>query len=51
MRDIAQAILGATDNDGADVAEAGPAKSLLDKFDFKSLLANKDKTSAREAAE
>jgi pilus assembly protein CpaE len=51
MRDIAQAILGAADNDGADVAEAGPAKSLLDKFDFKSLLAKKDKTSAREAAE
>ena len=32
-------------------AEAGPGKSLLDKFDFKSLLAKKDKAPAREAAE
>jgi pilus assembly protein CpaE len=51
MRDIAETILGVADGDAADVVEAGPAKSLLDKFDFKSLLAKKDKVSAREAAE
>ncbi len=51
MRDIAQAILGAADDDAMDAAVAGPGKSLLDKFDFKSLLAKKGKVSAREAAE
>jgi len=51
MRDIAETILGAADVDPADAAQAGPAKSLLEKFDFKSLLLKKDKSSARELAE
>jgi pilus assembly protein CpaE len=51
MRDIAHTILGAAEDEGADIAEVAGGKSLLDKFDFKSLLAKKDKTAAREAAE
>jgi pilus assembly protein CpaE len=51
MRDIAQTILGAADDDGVDIVDGAKGKSLIDKFDFKSLLAKKDKAPAREAAE
>jgi pilus assembly protein CpaE len=51
MRDIAQTILGAADEDGVDIVDRAKGKSLIDKFDFKSLLARKDKAPAREAAE
>ena len=56
MRDIANAILGAGDDDGASLEEgAKGSSSLLGKFDLKGLLAKKDKASAEpkqaEAAE
>jgi len=49
IREVADAILGAAEAEAADVAQVGQTKSLLEKFDFKSLLAKKDKV--REAAE
>ena len=56
MRDIANAILGAGDDDGASLEDgAKGSSSLLGKFDLKGLLAKKDKAPAEprqaEAAE
>jgi pilus assembly protein CpaE len=45
IREVAQSIIGAGE-EGADAAEAGGKKSLIGKFDFKSLLSKKDKVSA-----
>jgi pilus assembly protein CpaE len=45
IREVAQSIIGAGE-EGADAAEAGGKKSLIGKFDFKSLLSKKDKLSA-----
>jgi pilus assembly protein CpaE len=49
IRDIANAVIGVGEEDGTDVAEVG-SKSLLGKFDLKSLLAKKDKKAGAEAA-
>jgi pilus assembly protein CpaE len=46
IRDIAAAIMGVGDEDGEAVSEAG-TKSLLGKFDIKSLLAKKDKSGGK----
>ena len=40
IREVAQSILGASE-EGADPLEAGGKKSLMGKFDFKSLLSKK----------
>ena len=45
IRDIAKVIVGSAEEDGADLEEAG-TKSLLGKFDIKSLLSKKDKNAA-----
>ncbi len=45
IKDIANAIVGVGDDDGASLAEASKSGSLLGKFDLKSLLAKKDKAS------
>ena len=44
MKDIAQAIIGAADEEGGAKLEDAGAKSLLGKFDLKSLLSKKDKS-------
>ncbi|BBC74172.1 pilus assembly protein CpaE [Altererythrobacter sp. B11] len=41
MREIASAILGAGDDDGADLGKAGTGTSLLGKLDLKSLIGKK----------
>jgi pilus assembly protein CpaE len=51
LRDIAHTVLGAADDDGSDIVETAKGKSLMDKFDLKSLLVKKDKAAVREAAE
>jgi pilus assembly protein CpaE len=43
MRDIAQAIAGVGEDEGADLARSSAGTSLLGKFDLKALLAKKDK--------
>jgi pilus assembly protein CpaE len=43
MRDIAKAIAGVSEDEGSGLAQAGQQTSLLGKFDFKALLAKKDK--------
>ncbi len=48
IRDLAERVIGASDEDAAD-APAGK-KSLLGSFDFKSLLAKKDKARAKADA-
>src|SRR6476469_7096004 len=48
IRDLAERVIGASDEDAGD-APAGK-KSLLGSFDFKSLLAKKDKARAKAAA-
>jgi len=51
IRDIANAIVGSSEDDAADLARAAGSNSLLGKFDLKSLLAKKDKgVGARQAA-
>jgi len=50
IRDVANGIIGVGEEDGADVGQAGN-KSLLGKFDLKSLLAKKDKRQAGQAVE
>lgn len=42
IRDIANVIAGAADDDGASLEKAGQSNSLLGKLDLKSLLAKKD---------
>jgi pilus assembly protein CpaE len=51
IRDIAKAILGASDDDGASLAEVNTNGSLLGKLDLKSLLAKKAKGKASREAE
>jgi pilus assembly protein CpaE len=52
IRDIAKAIVGVGEDDGAELAQAGAGSSLLGKFDLKSLLSKKDKgKSAPQEAE
>jgi pilus assembly protein CpaE len=51
IRDIAKAIVGVSDDDGAGLAQTGASSSLLGKFDLKSLLAKKDKGRAAKQAE
>jgi pilus assembly protein CpaE len=52
IRDIAKAIVGVGEDDGAELAQAGAGSSLLGKFDLKSLLTKKDKgKSAPQEAE
>ncbi|MEO6388310.1 MAG: pilus assembly protein CpaE [Croceibacterium sp.] len=52
IRDIAKAIVGVSDDDGAELARtSGSGTSLLGKFDLKSLLAKKDKSSAPAQSE
>jgi pilus assembly protein CpaE len=41
MRDIANAVVGVSSDNGASLADAGKGSSLLGKLDFKSLLAKK----------
>jgi len=48
IRDLAERVIGASDEDAADTP-AGK-KSLLGSFDFKSLLAKKDKARAKANA-
>jgi len=43
LRDIAKAIVGVSEDDGAELAQGGSGASLLGKFDLKSLLSKKDK--------
>ena len=51
MRDIAKAIIGVGQDEGADVSQAGVSTSLLGKFDLKSLLAKKEKGGAAQEPE
>jgi pilus assembly protein CpaE len=46
IRDIAQAIVGVSEDDAAELAQSGAGSSLLGKFDFKSLLSKKEKGGA-----
>jgi pilus assembly protein CpaE len=48
IRDIANAVIGASDDDGSEASASG-GKSLLGKFDLKSLLAKKDKKAGADA--
>ena len=50
MREIADAIAGAAQDEGASLEGAGKNASLLGKFDIKSLLAKKDKTAGKKKA-
>src|SRR6478736_2611769 len=43
IRDISKAIVGVSDDDGAELAQNGTGSSLLGKLDLKSLLARKEK--------
>ncbi|HEY6817161.1 MAG TPA: pilus assembly protein CpaE [Croceibacterium sp.] len=43
LRDIAKAIVGVSEDDGAELAQLGTSTSLLGKFDLKGLLSKKDK--------
>src|SRR5690606_5641838 len=49
IRDIANAIVGVSDEEGADLAQSGTGGSLLGKFDLKSLLAKKEKGGAKQS--
>lgn len=49
MRDIAKAIVGVSEDDGAALNQTGATTSLLGKFDLKSLLSNKDKRRSETA--
>jgi pilus assembly protein CpaE len=51
IRDIAKAIIGVGQEEGADVTQAGASSSLLGKFDLKSLLAKKEKGGAAQEAQ
>ncbi len=46
LQDIAKAIVGVGEDDGASLESAGKSSSLLGKFDLKSLLSKKDKSNA-----
>lgn len=49
IKDIAKAIISAGDDSGASLEKASQKTSLLDKFDFKSLLGRKDKSDSNAA--
>jgi pilus assembly protein CpaE len=49
IRDIAKAIVGVSEDDGAELAQTGTGGSLLGKFDLKSLLAKKEKGGSRQS--
>jgi pilus assembly protein CpaE len=51
IRDIAKAIVGVSDDDGAELAQIGASTSLLGKFDLKSLLSKKEKGGAAKQSE
>ena len=51
MRDVAKAIIGASEGEAGDVTRAGTSTSLLAKLDLKSLLAKKEKGGAAQEAE
>jgi pilus assembly protein CpaE len=51
IRDIAKAIVGVGEDDGAELAQVGTGGSLLGKFDLKSLLSKKEKSKAAKQAE
>jgi len=52
MRDIAKAIVGVSEDEGAELAQIGTGSSLLGKFDLKALLSKKPKvTLAKQPAE
>ncbi len=52
MQDIAKVIVGAAEEDGASVEEAGGSGSLLGKFDLKNLLGSKkEKAGSHEVVE
>jgi pilus assembly protein CpaE len=51
IRDIAKAIVGVGEEDGAELAQVGTGGSLLGKFDLKSLLSKKEKGKAAKQAE
>jgi pilus assembly protein CpaE len=51
IRDVAKAIVGVSEDDGASLAQAATGSSLLGKFDLKSLLAKKDKGKAAREEE
>ena len=51
IRDLAKLILVSGEDDGAAIAGTANAPSLLGKFDFKSLLAKKDKNKSAVAAQ
>lgn len=50
LREIAKAIVGAADDEGASLAEAGQNGSLLGKFDLKSMLGGGKKDKTEQAA-
>jgi pilus assembly protein CpaE len=50
IRDVAKAIVGVSEDDGADLAQTGAGSSLLGKLDLKSLLARKEKGGKQAAA-
>jgi len=49
IRDIANAIIGVGDEEGADLTQVGTSSSLLGKFDLKSLLAKKEKGGTKQS--
>ena len=49
IRDVAKAIVGISEDDGVELAQAAASNSLLGKFDLKSLLAKKEKGGAKES--
>jgi len=49
IREVAKAIVGVGDDDGAELAKSSTSTSLLGKFDLKSLLAKKEKSRAPQA--
>ena len=50
IKDVAKAIIGSASEDGAESLEEVGTKSLLGKFDIKSLLSKKDKSAGADAS-
>jgi pilus assembly protein CpaE len=49
IRDIAKAIVGVSEDDGAELTQSGAGNSLLSKFDLKSLLSKKPRSGAKQS--
>jgi pilus assembly protein CpaE len=49
IRDISKAIVGVSEDDGAELAQSTAGSSLLGKFDLKSLLSKKEKGAAKQS--